>query len=306
MSKTKNYKQLLKHGEVDELVARFRQTLLNNYFDAFWGNYAFEGIGNDQAEHWLQTQLWASGSVWGRKDSVTGEPVFCKYAGAMFNHYNYPTKVQLTNVHNAPKSMVPSRLQYVGKDGDIIYLRKNHKGLADDVDYYLGKLSEAETCITINLFLQRTPWLFCGGAENIDKIKRLVADLLGNEVAVFTDFDKSDIDALQLNAPYIVDKLTAYEERLENKLKTLLGIDNQGGFLNSQQQNVDTTNCNNQEITSHARLYADEIQKGFDRVNALLGLNLQVRLISAPVEQDAVSKGLEDHFGEGEDDGQND
>ena len=297
MSKTKNFKQLLKHGEVDELIVRFKQTLYNNYYDAFWGNYELNGIGNDQAEHYLQTQLWSSGSVWCRKDSVTGEPVFCKYAGTMFNHYNFPTKVQLVNTHNAPKSMIPSKLQSVGKDGDIIFLRKNQKGLADDVDYYLGKLAEAETCVTINLFLQRTPWLFCGGSENLDKVKRLVADLLGNEIACFTDFDKGDIDALQLNAPYIVDKLTAYEERIENKLKTLLGIDNQGGFLNSQQQNVDTTNCNNQEINTHARLYSDEIQKGFDRVNELLGLSLSIELVSEGASQEAVSTGLEDDYG---------
>lgn len=305
MSKTKNFKQLLKHGDVDELIVRFKQTLLNSYFDGFWGQFKFSGIDNDQAEHYLQTQLWASGSIWGRADSITGDVVFCKYAGTMFNHYNYPTKVQLVNTHNAPKSMIPSKLQTVGKDGDIIYLRKNQKGLADDVDYFLNKLAEAETCITINLFLQRTPWLFCGGNENIDKIKRLIADLMGNEVAVFTDFEKGDIDALQLNAPYIVDKLTAYEERIENKLKTILGIDNQGGFLNSQQQNLDTTNSNNQEINTHANLYRDEIQKGFDRLNNELGLNLKVELLNEPVVQESTSHGLKDDYGE-ENNGQND
>lgn len=300
MSVTKNFKQLLKHGEIDALVAQFKQTLYNNYFDAFWGNYKFSGIENDQAEHYLQTQLWSAGSIWIRKDSVTEDPVFCRYAGSMFNHYNYPTKVQLINTHNAPKSMIPSKLQTVGKDGDIVFLRKNQKGLASDVDYFLNKLAEAETCITINLFLQRTPWLFCAGEANQEKLKRLITDLLGNNVAVFTDFDKGDIDALQLNSPYIVDKLTAYEERIENKLKTLLGIDNQGGFINSQQQNIDTTNSNNQEINTHARLYSDEIQKGFDRVNKLLGLNLKVECVSEKAEQEAISHGLKDHFGQEE------
>lgn len=305
MSKTKNFKQLLKHGDVDAIVAQFKQTLYNSFYDGFWGQFELSGIDNDQAEHYLQTQLWSAGSIWIRKDGVTGDPVFCKYAGSFFNHYNYPTKVQLINTHNAPKSMIPSKLQTVGKDGDIVFLRKNQKGLADDVDYYLTKLAEAETCITINLFLQRTPWLFCGGNENIDKIKRLIADLMGNEVAVFTDFDKGDIDALQLNAPYIVDKLTAYEERIENKLKTILGIDNQGGFINSQSQNVDITNCNNQEINTHANLYRDEIQKGFDRANKILGLNLRIELKVDPAEQEAKDAHPDDHFGETED-GQND
>lgn len=303
MSKTKTWKQMLKSGDVDALVRQYKQTLYNSYFDGFWGHYKLSGIDNDQAEHYLQTQLWSAGSVWCRKDNITGDPVFCQYAGSMFNHYNFPTKVQLINTHNAPKSMIPMRPQTVGKDGDIIFLRKNQKGLSNDVDYYLTKLAEAETCITINLFLQRTPWLFCGGEANIDKIKRLVTDLMGNNVAVFTDFDKGDIDALQLNAPYIVDKLTAYEERVENKLKTLLGIDNQGGFINSQGQNLDVTNSNNQEINTHAELYSDEIQKGFDRVNDLLGLSLKIEINCEQAEQEGVSRGLEDHFGEEQSDG---
>lgn len=35
MSKTKNFKQLLKHGDVDALVAQFKQTLYNSFYDGF-------------------------------------------------------------------------------------------------------------------------------------------------------------------------------------------------------------------------------------------------------------------------------
>ena len=298
MSVTKNYKQMLSSMEIDALIETFKQTMINKYYDAFWAKIKFNGIEDDEAEYYLKGQLWKTGCVWLRKDSVTEEPVFCQFAGSAFNHYNFATKATLINTHNAPKSMIPSKLQSVNKDGVIIWLRPNHKGLYDDVIYYIRKLAEAETAITINLALQKMPWLICGGSQNLNKLKQLLNGLLGSELAVITDLDASDVEAIQLNAPYIVDKLTAFEERQENKLKTLLGIDNQGGFLNSQQQNLDVTNSNNEEINTSNDSFIETLNKSFKKANKVLGLEISVESTVKKAEQGSTSKGLKDDYGE--------
>lgn len=295
MAVTKNFKQMLKAGDIDKIIDWFKQTYLNKYYDAYCSQFEFPEL-NYQAKTWLLAHLWSDGSVWVRKNDVTGDPVFCKYAGTFPNHYNFPTKAQLINTFGAPNSEIPSALQDVDKDGTIIYLRPNGKGLCDDVMYYIGKIAEAEAAISINLELQKMPWILAGDDISQEKIRQLVNRIFSNEIAVFADFNQDSIEAFQLNAPYIIDKLTAYETELENKLKTILGLDNQGGFLNKQQQNLDITNSNNDEINKAGEAMYETIKDGFDRANKILGLNLVVISKLEKSVQEGTSHGLgEDH-----------
>lgn len=228
-------------------------------------------------------QLWKTGSVWIRKN-IVDEPVVTQYAGYSYNHYNYPTQVTLINTHNAPLTEIPNTPQNVDKDGVIIYLRPNKKGLEDDVMYYISKMSEAETCISINLAIQRTPWIFAGTGMNNEKIKRMATQILGNDIVIFSNMDKSDFETIDLSRDYLIDKLTEYEERLENKLKTLIGVDNQGGYFNRQQQNLDTTNSNNDEINDMSNGMYETLKEGFERAKKI-GINISIEQTSKPVEQ---------------------
>lgn len=293
MSVTKNFREMLKAGQVDDIIKWYQQTYINKYYDAYCSQLSFPDM-NYQARTWLYAHFWDEGRVWVRKNDVTGEPVFCMFTDGQKNHYNFPVVVSLTNNYDAPSSEIPLTPQRVDKDGVIVWLRPNHKGLYADVSYYVSKIAEAEAAITINLMLQKMPWLIATDGSNSAKIKDLVNKIFSNEIAVFTDIDRNDLDAFQLNAPYIIDKLTAYEEMMENKLKTLIGLDNQGGFLNSQQQNIDTTNSNNDEINKSGRAMFETVKEGFDRANKVLGLNLRVESNFMKAEQDGRSVGLGD------------
>ena len=284
MSKTKNFKQMLAAADVDGIIQWYQQVFVNKYYDVYSAKFDVKGLGY-QENHFLKTQLWDSGSVWIRSNKLTGEPVLTQYTGANYNLYNFPTQVNLINKHNAPLSVVPNTRQTVDVDGSILWLRPNHKGLADDVLYYIGKMAEAETCITINLALQRTPWLLASDGTNTSKLKDIVRRILNNELVVYTDIDKMDLANISLNSPFIVDKIAAYEERLENKLKTLLGVDNQGGFINSQQQNLDTTNSNNDEITRSDDSMESTLRDGIERANKVNGLHLVLDYHKIDIEQ---------------------
>lgn len=283
MSVTKNYKKMLEAADVDGIVQYFTQTFVNKYYDLYCQQLQFGGF-DYRKNYRLKALLWSDGTAWIRKNPV-GEPVVCQYTPSTWNYDNLPATVMLINKRNAPLSEIPMTEQTVDVDGAIVWLRPNHKGLEEDVNYYIGKMAEAETCITINLAIQRMPWIIATEPENAAKLKDLVKKILGNEISIFTDIPKNEIDAITLPAPWIVDKLVAYEERLENKIKTLLGIDNQGGYLNREQQNLDTTNCNNDEINDSAEAQKTELEDGFDRANKVLGLHLTVKQTSKPVEQ---------------------
>ena len=286
MGVTKNYKKMLEAADVDGIVQYFTQTFINKYYDLYCQQLRFGGF-DYRKNYRLKALLWSEGTAWIRKNPA-GEPVVCNYTASSYNYDNLPATVQLVNTRNAPASEIPATPQTVDKDGVIVWLRPNHKGLEEDVNYYIGKMAEAETCITINLAIQRMPWIIATEPENAAKLKDLMKKILSNEISIFTDIPRNEIDAITLPAPWIVDKLTDYEERLKSEIKTLLGVDNIG-WQNREQQNVDTTNAANDEINDHADSQKTELEDGFDRANEVLGLHLTVKQTSKPVTQIAKS-----------------
>ena len=282
MSVTKNYKKMLEAADVDGIVQYFTQTFVNKYYDLYCQQLRFGGF-DYRKNYRLKALLWSEGTAWIRKNPA-GQPVVCNYTVSSYNYDNLPATVQLVNTRDAPASEIPTTTQTVDKDGVIVWLRPNHKGLEEDVNYYIGKMAEAETCITINLAIQRMPWIIATEPENAAKLKDLIKKIFSNEISIFTDIPRNEIDAITLPAPWIVDKLTDYEERLKSEIKTLLGVDNIG-WQNREQQNLDTTNAANDEINDHADSQKTELEDGFDRANEVLGLHLTVKQTSKPVTQ---------------------
>ena len=282
MGVTKNYKKMLEAADVDGIVQYFTQTFVNKYYDLYCQQLRFGGF-DYRKNYRLKALLWSEGTAWIRKNPA-GEPVVCNYTASSYNYDNLPATVQLVNTRDAPASEIPTTTQTVDKDGVIVWLRPNHKGLEEDVNYYIGKLAEAETCITINLAIQRMPWIIATEPENAAKLKDLIKKIFSNEISIFTDIPRNEIDAITLPAPWIIDKLTDYEERLKSEIKTLLGVDNIG-WQNREQQNLDTTNAANDEINDHAESQKTELEDGFDRANEVLGLHLTVKQTSKPVTQ---------------------
>ena len=295
MGVTKNFRQMLKSKDITDLIDGFKQTYNNKYYDAFCSQFEIEGFDYRYLKT-FRSKLYSKGSVWVRKNKITDEPVCCDYAPASYDNNNLPVTVQLVTYHNPPQSVIPTKkLQVVDKDGVIVWIRACEKGYKGDVDYYIGKLAEAETLITVNLYLQRCPWILTSDSANYSKLKNLLQNIFSDEPAIITDIDKDDLDNIELNTPWIVDKLTQYQERLENKLKTLLGLDNQGGFINNQQQNLDTTNSNNGEIIGCQEMLYKTLEDGVKRANDVCGLNLRIIKKSITPEQESISHSAGEH-----------
>lgn len=291
MSKTSNFKEMVKAANVDGIIKQYTQAYYNKYYDLFCSRFDIEGFDYRYTKT-LRSKLFSKGSVWIRKDPITNQPICCDYAASTYDWNNLPVTVQLVTLNGAPQTIIPTSPQVVDKDGTILWCRPGEKGYQADVEYYIGKLAEAETLITINLFLQRSPWILTSESENYAKLQLLFKQIFSNMPAIITDIDKNELDTIELSSPWIVDKVTEYEERLENKLKTLLGLDNQGGYINRQQQNVDTTNSNNQEIDASQDGFLKTLEDGIKRANEVLGLNLKVVSNMPKTEQLSQSKGM--------------
>ena len=291
MSKTANYREMVKAADINGIVKVFWQIYYNKYYDLFCKRFDIEGFDYRYTKT-LRSRLFSFGSIWIRKNAITGEPICCDYAGSSYDWNNLPVTVQLVTKNGAPESIIPQSQQVVDKDGVILWIRPGEKGFQQDVEYYIGKLAEAEAAITVNLELQKAPWLLSSDSTNYAKLQLFVKQILSNNPVVVTDINKDELAVLKLDTPWLIDKLVEYEDVLEGKLKTLLGIDNQGGHINSQQQNLDTTNSNNDEINTSQSAFIETLQDGIERANRVLGLNLKVVDKMPKVTQDSTSKGL--------------
>lgn len=203
--------------------------------------------------------------------------------------YNSPETVSLINEYSSP--IIPSKPLTVDKDvvlGWITRSRTNSSGLihsiSKDVDYYVDRIAQVEMVINTNLQLSKVPFLIPVDDDKA-KVQDIVDKILNNELVIFAEgVDPSIFKAVGTGAPYIIDKLHEYKVGLENELKTLLGIDNQGAVEKREQLNLDETNANNNEINDAIDGMIDCLTEFTDRVKETFGVEIKFERTSDPID----------------------
>ena len=122
------------------------------------------------------------------------------------------------------------------------------------------RLYEAERTCDVNIKLQKFPRIIVGDESMKLALKNLAEKIDGNEPYIYADKKQlgSDlIKVLNVEAPFIVDKVMEYKKQIWNEALTYLGI-------------------NNLALEKKERLITDEASSN----NELINLNLQARLMT--------------------------
>lgn len=270
--------------DADETVQLLLKNTINNYRNKYYNvwmtKFKWNGLdeeAKEQEQNYIMRQLWKEGSVWIRNIEGTDMIAVCPFAANTYNYLDFPETVTLVNKRGASKQIIPEGVQVVNVDGCMLYCTPGHDPISRIVDYYVERIAQVELLLNNNLKLQNMPFIVGCDESNKKQLQDIVNRILNGELAVFTSMnDIKQLQALMTTAPYLLDKLKAYQVSIENELLTVLGINNSGTQAKKAQMLVDEVNANNDIINDYGQSIVDEIKAWLDRANKVLNRNISI------------------------------
>ena len=263
----------------DELFNKFKHIYLNKYYNVFFNSVKWNNLTKEESDY-VMRQFWAKGTL-AAFDMKNVGLTFAPYAVSGYGLYDVPTTLNIINTRNVtgfPKGQLKNNIDVV-----IGYVQKNHKSVYEFVDFYCTRLAQVEMIINTNEQVQKLPYLI--GLSDADKTngESIITKILNNEVVVFANLEElAQVKVLANNSNYIIDKLWAHKQNLENELLTYLGINSDPTNMN--RMTVDQVNANNQLIETYADGYITCLTEFCDAVRNILGYDISVEPKFKPIE----------------------
>lgn len=266
-----------------EIEAYYR----SKFFSLFMNSYKFPEL-DEQQQYFLLKRLWRDGKAlfFILPDSEIaqegGELVITPFAESKYNLYDFPTEVTAINLRGA--TFIPATPFEVNKNCVIMYAHSSHMAVCDIVEFYVKKIAEVELTINTNLFVHKLPRLVVVSPEDKERVQNLIEKIEEGEPKIFLDAEDYQAikNVLDSGASYIIDKLYAYKQGLENELLSMLGIDNIG-IEKKERLIVDEANSNNDLINDHSDCFLDTMEDACENVTKVLNHPLSVIAKSSPV-----------------------
>lgn len=286
----------------------------NKFFGLFLNAYKFTGISRQQERYLLKT-LWKNGTIASfiiegtRSDpsmkqlltnssantlknvseSENGIICFVPYAPVYYNIQDEPSVVQLINIRGA--TFVPPQNMKVNQDVVIGWAHSSHAPIRSLVMYYIDKIVDVENTINTNLFIHKMPRLIVVSPEDKRRVEDLMDAIERGEKKIFLETD--DIQAIKnvlesgANTSYIIDKLYAYKQNLENELLTFLGINNIS-MEKKERLITDEATANNQIINDSSDCFLDTLKDFCEEIKDILGYEISVEAKSSPASNEEM------------------
>ena len=267
--------------------------LFARFFNLFAGHIKFETEGIELTQYEkaaILDRFWEYGSfiiteAKGTKTEQSEESspgyVFLPFSISKLSIYQFPLIVQ--NLPLEKSAIVDIKKKYVvGTDCALVFWspfsRRNlGQGVKQTARKYINQLVKTTMTINTNLLIHKMPFLV--DCDEHDK-KPLMEALR----QIFSDFPAVSVPSklggslkgVNLSAPYIIDKLSAYYTKVENQYLDELGIDNAKPLQPGQdRQLLDEVNANNNVIGIFKRSHFDTMNEGFKEAEAVFGFTIK-------------------------------
>ena len=263
---------------------KLKRLYLNYYKNLFMSNFEVEGMTYKQSEFLLST-LWERGTI-----SVVEVQHPTLYEGsekvAFMNYapfgnpdiYGYYNKYQV--ISNYMQPMINYGKVYdLDKDIVIGWATKNHEPIFLLVETLVEQIIEDLTLIDYQRRAHKIPFAITCTPEARDKYIDIINSVLNDDesVIVLDNDDVRNISLMNLSPTYVIDKLRADIQSVDNEIKTLLGL-NSIDIEKKERLITSEVNANKEEIESNKNNFIDEITAFLDRANDLFNQSFKISL----------------------------
>lgn len=213
-----------------------------------------------------------------------------------YNIFYQPKQALITN----PALKTGAQRRTIDEDCVIIKLEPDYRGIADMVEYYVGKLSLSSEAIDMDLINSKLSYIFAAKNKALaESFKKLFDRVMQGEPAVVIDKELMDENGnptwqaftQDLKNNYIVTDLLADMQELFEQFSVEVGLPRSNLDGRERVSRYDVT-ANSLDTRSRAALWLDSLQEGCERVNSMFPqIKINVDWREQPNEGDNVNSG---------------
>lgn len=195
------------------------------------------------------------------------------------NIYNEPTQIQITS------PLISKTLN--ASDGVLIYNNYTKTGLMPIIINYVDRLTEIETTINTNIYLQKIPYIFLADKKTEKSIREVASQITSNEPIILVKATLAEnLQNITLNTNFVADKLLKLKQQIENEFLTFIGLNNNSQADKKERMLVDEINVNNDYINRNVDILYNARELACEKINEKFGVNWKV------VRQNNMSESL--------------
>jgi hypothetical protein len=277
-----------KSTTVAKIKDRLRRMYQSKYKALFLNMFEFENLEYRESTY-IMNNIYTGTSLAAFRLNTNDEVHlvgFAPYTEMYYYLYGYPIKIRPLNTWNS--KLIPNRFLENNKNTVIIVPDLQP---AQIVDNYVEQLIDIDMTIRTNLKTHKIPF----GVKSERELD-IIDQILDDEEYVFLSDDLT-LNAVNLNTPYIIDKLMALRSDKESELLTFLGINNVKHTKAAQQNNPEI-DSNRQEIGVYKDILLTKLENWFEKINELFGTNYSVKPNEEPITEIQEFQDEEDDLNE--------
>ena len=252
---------------VDDIAHDYFEHLMSLALSRF----EWEGLPNGLTSRIIEKQIISTGLVMFFKDDDGVYKCLRASGTGKYNIYNEPTEYMVYGVEFEKTIRVD--------DGVLIRNNPRNHGDENILMYWANYLNEVQKTKAVNLDVQKTPYIIKTDKHNLLSWKNIMKQIQQYKRAIFTKKETlkgDDLDALQLDAPFLLDVLQDDKNATMQEVLTYLGINN-ANTDKRERLVVDEVNSNNDFIETNLQLMLEQRKMSVEIINEKYGLNMSVR-----------------------------
>lgn len=221
---------------------------------------------------------------------VKGTPTYKQIFGAIThkNMFGEPLKIKkqsyIYNGNEKEKGVDSGEELTVGEDCFVIWDNYTYYPLLFSVKGFAEQLTAITATEKVNLNAQKTPIILSANPETIKSVKTMLNDFTDDKpfLILKNDFKETNpIETVSTSAPYLVDKLSIYKNRIYNEFYSQLGIHN-ANQDKKERLVVAEVGANDDPVEVTRNNYLNCRKESVETMNKLTGLNVSVQYSIIP------------------------